>query len=388
MEKFDLENFPTSESAKKMLSYVSDGFYDESYVGKWLFQVMGAEYDKALEIVEDLPAQFFPETATWGLMYHEIKWGLPVRQNLPYEERRRLIFQKRDCRAPMTPYRMERYLEDATGFDVFVADCHDSGPYGYVPPHPNVFKVFFVGSETLDAKNVCKIINRLKQSHTIYELNDRMELVINESGIEEIRLVNVKHHLTICFWYCRMFDGSWLLNGSARMDAQRRYGLVLGLECGLGGIAGCGETKLVSAIFLTEVNEEERGRAEVRYQCGFYSLLSSVRWDGMGIGIKYSMEMIGRWQDEEHYSVFMKWKQRISESMDAVIAAGLRGKLFAEWSSKACLAVRLDLDLSGQEKVDHLAVETRTKDYWFFDGTVNFDGLKKFNSIYEREVML
>ena len=53
MEKFDLENFPTSESAKKMLSYVSDGFYDESYVGKWLFQVMGAEYDKALEIVED-----------------------------------------------------------------------------------------------------------------------------------------------------------------------------------------------------------------------------------------------------------------------------------------------------------------------------------------------
>ena len=108
MEKFDLENFPTSESAKKMLSYVSDGFYDESYVGKWLFQVMGAEYDKALEIVEDLPAQFFPETATWGLMYHEIKWGLPVRLNLSYAERRRLIYLKRDYRAPMTPYRMER----------------------------------------------------------------------------------------------------------------------------------------------------------------------------------------------------------------------------------------------------------------------------------------
>ena len=43
MERFDLENFPTSESAKKMLGYVSDGFYDSSYVGKWLFQVMGIE---------------------------------------------------------------------------------------------------------------------------------------------------------------------------------------------------------------------------------------------------------------------------------------------------------------------------------------------------------
>ena len=27
---------------------------------------------------EDLPAQLFPETATWGLMYHEIKWGLGI----------------------------------------------------------------------------------------------------------------------------------------------------------------------------------------------------------------------------------------------------------------------------------------------------------------------
>lgn len=33
-EKFDLEQFPTSESAKRMLSYVTPGFYDNSYVGK------------------------------------------------------------------------------------------------------------------------------------------------------------------------------------------------------------------------------------------------------------------------------------------------------------------------------------------------------------------
>lgn len=32
-EKFDLEQFPTSESAKRMLSYVTPGFYDNSYVG-------------------------------------------------------------------------------------------------------------------------------------------------------------------------------------------------------------------------------------------------------------------------------------------------------------------------------------------------------------------
>ena len=46
----ELELFPTSESALKMLSYVTPGFYDKSYVGKWMFQVMGLEYDKALKL--------------------------------------------------------------------------------------------------------------------------------------------------------------------------------------------------------------------------------------------------------------------------------------------------------------------------------------------------
>lgn len=68
----ELELFPTSESALKMLSYVTPGFYDKSYVGKWMFQVMGLEYDKALKLAEELPEQFFPETATWGLCWHEI----------------------------------------------------------------------------------------------------------------------------------------------------------------------------------------------------------------------------------------------------------------------------------------------------------------------------
>lgn len=178
MEKFDLENFPTSESAQKMLSYVSDGFYDESYVGKWLFQIMGLEYDKVLEIVEDLPAQFFPETATWGLAYHEIKWGLPVRPNLFYEERRRAIYQKRDCKAPITPYKMEKILRNQTGFDIDVADVNDPGRYHYVEEHSNIFRVCFREAGTnslLDYERIEKIINQIKQSHTMFSIIHRQE---------------------------------------------------------------------------------------------------------------------------------------------------------------------------------------------------------------------
>lgn len=139
----ELELFPTSESALKMLSYVTPGFYDKSYVGKWMFQVMGLEYDTALKLAEELPQQFFPETATWGLCWHEIKWGLPVQENISYQERRQAIYEKRDYHSPMTPYIMERYLENATGFTVHIADCHDAGPLKYKPPHPKIFKAFF-----------------------------------------------------------------------------------------------------------------------------------------------------------------------------------------------------------------------------------------------------
>lgn len=170
MEKFDLECFPTSDSAKRMLSYVTDGFYDKSYVGKWMYQVMGMEYDMALKIAEELPLQFFPETATWGLMYHEIKWGLPVRMNLSYEERRRLIYQKRDAKAPMTPYRMECYLRELTGLEVHVADVHDLGRYSDGFSHPNMFSVTIIGNSGLDLSEVRRILDRYKQSHTVYAL--------------------------------------------------------------------------------------------------------------------------------------------------------------------------------------------------------------------------
>lgn len=176
MEKFDLENFPVSESAKNMIASVSDGFYDNSYVGKWLYEVMGQEYDTAREIAEDILNQLFPETATWGLMYHEIKWGLPVRENLPYEERRQLIYRKRDYRAPMTPYRMEGYLKTATGFDVRIADINDPGDYGFVAPHPNVFKAYFMGEGTLASKRARAMLNELKQSHTMFTMNDRSSI--------------------------------------------------------------------------------------------------------------------------------------------------------------------------------------------------------------------
>lgn len=421
MEKFDLENFPTSESAKKMLSYVSDGFYDKSYVGKWLFQVMGVEYDRALEIVEDLPAQFFPETATWGLAYHEIKWGLPVRANLSYEERRRLIYQKRDYRAPMIPYRMEKYLEDATGFEVRIADVHDPGEYGFDAPHPNIFTAYFVGDGTLDSKKVRNILDHLKESHTTYKINDRIEIVLDNRNLEQIILRNVHFKMGISFWYQYVYDGSWLLDGSVILNTKRRYGLVLGLQFGQGGFYTPEQIRFVSVKFANRIENDEKFRAGVishfginfwgiRCFDGLWNLDGSVLLDakrryGLILNMGNGFNVRNETEDVKLQSLSTAWKQHILEDVsvrtifhDAIDFWRLL-YLDGNWSldgehllnfcrcrAKAALTVGSEVDMSGLETVGNATVETKTRDYWFLNGDLSLDGARNLNSIYRKEV--
>lgn len=180
MAEYNIENFPTSEAAKRMMVTISEDFYRDSYVMKWIQQVMGLEWDSAKKIIEEeLPKQFYPETATWGLLFHEIKWHLPIRENLSYKERRKLIYQKRDFKGPMTPYKMEEYLSKTMDAKVHVMDCHDSGEQEYVPSHPNAFKVIFDKNDAVDFREAFKKIANIKQSHTILE---RMELLSDSIG--------------------------------------------------------------------------------------------------------------------------------------------------------------------------------------------------------------
>lgn len=169
----DLERFPWSDSANRMLTYVTKDWYDKSYVGKWIYEVMGRELDLATVHIEELPYQMFIDTATWGLKYHEIKYGLPVREDLSYEERRRLLREKKNIKAPMTPWRMEQILKGVTDYDVQVHDCNEPGHYF---SHPNIFSVQLEGETEVELGEVKSKVDKLKQSHTVYLLSVRRRL--------------------------------------------------------------------------------------------------------------------------------------------------------------------------------------------------------------------
>ena len=164
----DLDNFPYSDAAKRMLSYVTAHWYDKSYVGKWTYEVMGQQMDLAVKYCQELPLQFDVDTATWGLMYWEQMYGLPIRSSLSYEERRRLIHLKMEPRYSSTPYWMAQTIENTTGYTANVYDINDPGPYSY--SHPNIFHVLLSGDAEEQFAVRC---GRKKQSANESRCGDR-----------------------------------------------------------------------------------------------------------------------------------------------------------------------------------------------------------------------
>jgi len=151
----NLENFPTSPAAKRMLKTVSP-IYDKSYVAKWIFQVMGLEIDEAWQFIEELRLQAFPETATWGIEYWEQRYHIAPNESLSIEERRQRVIIKRGIRSPMNPARIERIVRDVTGREATVTE--ENGTYTF---HISVLP----GESMVDYQELINTVRSVKPSH-------------------------------------------------------------------------------------------------------------------------------------------------------------------------------------------------------------------------------
>lgn len=372
-EKFDLASFPTSKSAQRMLSYVTTNFYANSYVGKWIYQVMGMEHDEARLFVEQLREQLFPETATWGLDYHEMKYGLPVRKNLSYEERRALIYKKRDFMAPMTPYCMETYLSKVTDFQVYVADIHDPGEFGYIPPHPNVFRVYCIGDGILNTKGIRRVINRVKQSHTMYIITELVRWELDHRKKEYLDLVDVNVHTDMPFWGCLLLDGSALLDGSEYLDAHRRYDLRLGIVYSPWAFSHEERLRMVEAIISAALPLFEDMRSRVHIAAGGMNFWDALCLDGSSL-LDGSMLL----NAQRRYDL----RLGVQNIMSLRILEGIR---------IPCITAKYEIqeDVGMKVATEHPCGDL---DFWqtdYFDGSALLDGGIPLNrSVYNMELSM
>lgn len=152
---FDLENFPTRETAKYMLSMVSP-IYEKSYVMKWYFEVLGYYLDIANKTIkEELANEAFPETATWSLPYWEQAYGIETNESLSIEQRRAKILQKRNFRRAMNPARIAAFASSFTGRECTVVE--NTAPHTYeIHIYP--------GDSEVNVDALRKELNKMKQS--------------------------------------------------------------------------------------------------------------------------------------------------------------------------------------------------------------------------------
>lgn len=231
----ELEHFPTSEAGQRMLERVSP-IYEEAYVAKWLFEVMGLEWDEARLIFEELKLQAFPETATWGLRYWEERYRIPVDESRPPEERRREVLLRRSFRAPMNPERIEDVVGRMTGRVVHVEE--NAAPY--------VFTVHLLdGGNILDYPAVRATLRRMKPSHQNFMIDVVMTARVRErcgsmllrgltlafacrnrtGGMEAAQPIEITVRGARPRYGLRVYlttDTMWRLDGSVLLDGSRK----------------------------------------------------------------------------------------------------------------------------------------------------------------------
>lgn len=156
--KTDLtETILTSETAGRMAGYVSP-VYGRSYIGLWLFQVMGIPFDEILVITEHFFEEFFPETAVWSLPLWEQAYAVVGNDEESLEERRQRILLKRH-KQPMNPCRMEKLAGMLAGAGIKITEFTGK----------NAFTVT-LDRITDNMSGLQEFLDQVKPAHLTYEI--------------------------------------------------------------------------------------------------------------------------------------------------------------------------------------------------------------------------
>lgn len=103
-----------SKRAQRIIDFVSR-IYGESYVGLWLFEVIGEALDMVYGNAVTLRDETTPVTSTILLDQYEDHYGLPRNPDLTTKQRQDRIVDKMQSRAPCNPTKLENAVSVALG---------------------------------------------------------------------------------------------------------------------------------------------------------------------------------------------------------------------------------------------------------------------------------
>ena len=151
----------TSETARKMETYVSP-IYASSYVGLWMLEVIGREYESLWELIGTFPQQLSPVTATWAIELWEQRYGLVPAPSATLQQRREALIMKRTIPGAFNPHALRLGIVNITGQ---VPDVRENiGPFTF-----GVYLDISDGVTEATVRRIREFIERRKPAHMSYE---------------------------------------------------------------------------------------------------------------------------------------------------------------------------------------------------------------------------
>ena len=150
----------TSPKGRKFLGYVSP-IYEQSVIMQAIMEAIGVEWNDIDRLTDEVFAQLFPQTATWGIVYWERLVGIPRNDSLSIEQRRERVLTRMQTRWPMTKERMEQLVRIfSQDKQAFIREFFDQYR----------FEVLFNLTQSVDLGTVYEIIEEAKPAHLSYSL--------------------------------------------------------------------------------------------------------------------------------------------------------------------------------------------------------------------------
>jgi len=149
-----------SPKGKKFLGYISP-IYEQSVIMQAVMEAIGAEWDEAEKLTDEILTQLFPQTATWGIVYWEWLLGIPPNDSIPIEQRRTRVLTRMQTRWPMTKEQMEQLVRTfSQDKQAFIREFFDQYR----------FEVLFNLTQSVDLGTVYEVIEEAKPAHLGYSL--------------------------------------------------------------------------------------------------------------------------------------------------------------------------------------------------------------------------
>ena len=121
-----------SGEAEAFLRMVTKGFYDNSYTGLWIYEVIGREWDDMRTWAEGLKNEINPQTCTWSVGIWEWVYGVETDESLALELRRQRILAKIIGTKPINPEVIRRGVAALAGIPRLNVGVRDfTGPYSF-----------------------------------------------------------------------------------------------------------------------------------------------------------------------------------------------------------------------------------------------------------------